>query len=159
MTLPAHRPGGRVTTIPLRVETLPGGRLRLSSPIARGWAAVASNPHELARAVEMAFTETAVAAYAKWKNRPYDLDQLTTPVSGDPLAAGPQARTRRPKSGSAEDQELVGRRVRRVAYGVEDWTRLEDGRWRSPSGRAYRADSRLVQNVMRGRAEKGLPND
>lgn len=144
--LPQHRPGQRITVIPLQVELLPGGGLRLSSSAARGWAGVARSPYELARAVDTAFREVAVASYARWRNRPYDLDQLTEKVPGDPLAGQPARRVR-------------GARVVRKSYDVAEWTRMENGKWRSPSGRAYRADSTAVQNVVRKRAEKGLPID
>ncbi len=145
MTVPLPgRTGARVRTIPLQVDQLPGGGLRISSPAARGWAGTARTSHELARVVQEAFQEVAVASYARAKGVPYDLDVLTIHVPGDPLAAVPQRRMRR-------------RTTRHKSYAVEDWTRMEDGRWRSPAGRAYRADSTAVQNVIRKRREKGLP--
>lgn len=143
--LPQYRPGQRITTIPLQVELLPTGGLRLSSTAARGWAGVATTPLELARVVDAAFREVSVASYARYKKEPYDLDKLTERVPGDALADRAPRRIRGVRT------------VRKKSYDVEDWTRLEDGRWRSPSGRAYRADSTAVQNVLKKRAEKGLP--
>lgn len=143
--LPPQPGGRRVTTIGLTVEALESGRVRISSPHARGFAATAGTPMELAQAVARAFTEVACASYALAKGSPYDLDQMTTHVPGDPLAANPQRRVR-------------GRRtVRAKAYDAAAWTKYEDGSWRSPSGRQYREDTTAVQNVIRKRRERGLP--
>lgn len=151
MTNPAtfplpRQPGGRrVQTIALQVEALEGGRLRISSPHARGWAGTAATPIELARAVQQAFAEVACASYALAHGRAYDLDQMTTHVPGDPLAAHPQRRVR-------------GRRTtRRKSHAPEDWVKYDDGRWRSPSGRTYREDTTAVRNVIKKRQERGLP--
>lgn len=142
---PPHPAGQRVRSIVLQVDALPDGRLRVSSPHARGWAGAARNPMELARIVAQAYNEVACASYALARAEAYDLDQMTPRVSGDLLADGSPRRVR------------SGRSARRKAHAPEDWTRLEDGRWRSPSGRAYRPDSTAVRNVVRRRQEKGLP--
>lgn len=143
--IPGTQQGQRVRTITLQVETLDGGGLRLSTPLARGWATVARTQLELARGIEQAYREVACASYARARGRAYDLDAMTTHVPGDTLAAMPQQRVRG-----------AGTRSHR-AQRVEAWSKLEDGRWRSPSGRAYRAESMHVQNVIRKRAERGLP--
>jgi hypothetical protein len=135
--LPVSRADLRVTTISLTVEAMPSGRYRLSSPNARGWAVQVGNQVELARAVSLAFREVSVASYARAKGVPYDLDVLTEQVAGDPLAATPRTRQR------------SGPRARRKTYHPSEWTRFEDGRWRSPSGRTYRADSKQVKSVVR----------
>lgn len=136
MNLPASRPGSRVTTISLTVEARPSGRYRLSSPHARGWAAEVGTQAELARALSTAFTEVSVASYARAKGVPYDLDALTEQVSGDALASQPRTRAR------------SGPRAPRKTYHPTEWTRFEDGNWRSPSGRTYRPDSKQVQAVV-----------
>jgi hypothetical protein len=136
---------GRVHTIALQVEALGSGRLRLSSPHARGWAATVTTPHELALAVQQAYTEVAVASYARARGEAYDLDALTTRVPGDALAEGKQGRKR------------TQRTVRRKSHNPADWSRMEDGRWLSPAGRAYREDSRVAQDVVARRKERGLP--
>lgn len=145
-SLPEPHRAQRVRVIPLQVEVLDNGHLRISSPVARGWASVAKNPHQLAQSIQSAFTEVSVASYARWRNRPYDLDALTSHVPGDPLAGDAQQRIRGP------------RRVRKKSHNVADWTKLEDGRWRSPSGRTYGQDTRAVRNVVRKRVERGLPS-
>lgn len=152
MTLPPSRPDLRVTTVSLTVEAMPGGRYRLSSPHARGWAATVSNQNELARAVAGAFTEVSVASYARAKGHAYDLDVLTERVAGDMLASAPRAR-------ATETGALVTattRRTRGKTHHPADWSRMEDGRWQSPSGRAYRADTKQVRAVIKARLERGL---
>lgn len=141
-SLPPSRPDARVTAISLTVEARPGGRYRISSPHARGWAAEVGTQLELARALKEAFTEVSVASYARAHNTPYDLDVLTERVAGDALANQPRART--------------GGIRRRKTYHPADWTKFEDGRWQSPGGRTYRADSKQVQAVVRARLERGL---
>lgn len=146
---PAARPlqniEGRVSTIVVQVDALPDGRIRVSSPHARGWASAARTPVELARAVREAFHEVAVSSVARANHLPYDLDQLTSQVEGDLLAGGQQRRVRSTRGS------------RRPAHPPEAWERMEDGRWRSPSGRAYRENTTAVQSVLRKRQALGLP--
>lgn len=143
--IPGTTPGQRVRDITLRVQTLDGGGYRVSSPQARGWAAVAKTPVDLARAIHQAYLEVSCASYARFKGRPYDLDLLTTHVDGDPLAEGPQARQRARRS------------TTKAAHHPASWARLTDTTWRSPSGRVYRQDTRAVTAVIRRRRELGLP--
>jgi hypothetical protein len=132
----------------LRVEAMPGGKLRISSPQARGWAAVVSNRDELAHAVGQAFTEVQVASYAAYRGEPYDLDAMTLPDDGDPLAASAAVIN---MSGPAK------RNVRRSdVHKVTDWTPLGGGKWRSPSGREYREGTQAVQAVLAKRRAMGL---
>jgi len=104
---------------------------------------MANTPQQLAHVIASAAVEVQIAGYAMARRVPYDLDQMTSQVAGDPLAGGRPARTRQ-------------RTTRRKSYAVEAWTKMEDGRWLSPSGRLYRSDSRAVQNVIRKRQEKGI---
>lgn len=143
-SLPPARPDARVTAISLTVEAQANGHYRISSPHARGWAAVVGTQTELAHALNRAFHEVSVASYARAHGAPYDLDVLTERVAGDPLANQPRARQR------------TGTR-KRATYHPGDWERFEDGtRWRSPSGRIYRADSSQVRSVIRARLERGM---
>ncbi len=143
--LPPRPTGQRVRAIALQVESLDGGRLRLSTPHARGWAAVVATPHQFARAVQEAFVEVSCASYALARGAAYDLDSMTTHVAGDPLAASQQRRVR------------TGRTTRIKSHPPEAWTKFENGKWRSPAGRVYRPDTKAVQNVIKRRTEKGLP--
>jgi len=143
--IPGTTPGQRVRVMTVQVEALKSGGFRLSSPQARGWAAVATTQRDLAIALQRGFVEVSCASYARAKGSHYDLDALTTHVPSDPLASTPQRRVR-------------GQRAkRREAYAPEAWTKYDDGRWRSPAGRVYRADSMAVKNVVRKRVAKGLP--
>lgn len=130
----------------LRVEQLPEGGVRLSTPQARGWAAVAKTDSELARAVLSAFTEVQIAAYSAWKGQVYDLDALTDVDPTDPATALP-APPRRNRSTRSD-----------VAHPSE-WARLPDGRWRSPRGRVYGPDSQLVRRVVQNRRAIGIVDD
>lgn len=144
--LPPPRPRDRVRTIPLQAERLPDGTMRISSPLARGWAGVGRTPNEITRALVQAFDEVTIASYARAKSEPYDLDVMTMQVKGDPLAGSPKARRRSPAA-------------RRAAHPPELWSMTDDGRWRSPAGRIYGADTPQVQNVLRRRAALGMPVD
>ena len=63
---------GRVRSVVVRIEALPGGLMRVSAPDATGWAAAARTPAELARAVTAALTEADIAAYSGARGRVYD---------------------------------------------------------------------------------------
>lgn len=132
----------------LRVESLPGGRIRVSSPQARGWAVVVRTRDELVRAVAQAFTEVQVASYARWRGEPYELDALTEVDDLDPLAA------------SAATVDMTGtakRNVRRTdVHKVTDWTPVGNGKWRSPTGREYGEDTQQVRRVKAKRRALGL---
>lgn len=134
----------QVRELDLRIESLPGGRLRVSTPLARGWAAVAGNPHELARAIASAFIEVQVASYARWKGESFDLDELTDVDQGDSLAAA--VRTTEFKH-----------RKRNDIHNPADWTPLEGGFWRAPNGRRYRPDTRITRSVVAARIRLGIP--
>lgn len=137
MNMPPSRPDLRVHTISLTVEAIASGRYRLSSPHARGWAAEVGNQPELARAIATAFREVSVASYARAKNTPYDLE--VTPGRAD---------------GSSPNQPRT--KARRKTYHPGDWSKFEDGRWQSPSGRVYRENTRQVQGVIKARLERGM---
>jgi hypothetical protein len=143
-TFPAQQPGQRVRVIPLVVETLPGGALRVSSPHARGWAAAVRTPQELARAVEMAYREVSCASYARQRGGAYDLDQLTMHTPGDTLAGTPMRRVPKPGTRSKKSHDVAA------------WSKFDDGTWRSPAGRTYRADTMAVRNVIRKRISLGM---
>lgn len=143
----------QVRSINVRVDQLPDGRLRISTPTARGWAAVASTQPELARAIQGAFTEAQVAAYARWRGTRYDLDAMTAHVPGDALAGGKPQR----KSAKGNSNKRAPRAGEGWSYGQQrpdvhlptEWTEQPDGRWRSPSGRMYRPDAAQVVRVRR----------
>lgn len=132
----------------LRVESLPDGKLRISSPQARGWAVVVRTRDELVRAIAVAFTEVQVASYAAWRGEPYELDALTLPDEADPLAASAEL---------VNVSAAKGRSDRRTdVHPVTAWTPLGGGKWRSPGGREYREDSQAVRLVLAKRHRMGL---
>lgn len=132
--------GHEPVMITLTVQQLPGNRLRVSTPLARGWSQVVSNPHELARATAVAFREVGVAAYARQRGATYDLERMeglthAVTAAGTPPIAKPPLRPR-PKR-----------------HDPMAWEQLPNGRWRCPSGRTFRADAQQVQNVIRLREQ------
>jgi hypothetical protein len=133
----------QVRSISVRVEQLDGA-LRISSPSARGWAAVARNAPELLRAINALYVEVQVASYAAWKGQVYDLDELTDVDPDDPATHLRHPARRR------------DRRTRSDIRDPRDWKQLDDGRWRSPAGRTYRPDTMLVQRVVENRRLLGL---
>lgn len=144
----------QVRELTLRVEALEGGKLRISTDSARGWSMVVANSHALTAAVGAAFNEAQVAAYARAHGERYDLDELTDPVDGDPMAP-PRARPRRARSG---EETGWGRHQRRPdTLDPADWVKLPDGRWQSPGGARWRADSELGKRVVARRKAAGLP--
>jgi hypothetical protein len=140
--LPAPRPGQRVRAIPLQAEILPGGGIRISTPLARGWAGHARTAVELANTLAHAFVEVEVAGYAAAHGENYDQDRLTEQVNDDPLAGAKMTRRRGPVQ-------------RRAAHPPEMWSMNDDGSWRSPAGRRYPADSQHVQRVIAKLEAKG----
>lgn len=144
--IPPPRPGQRVRTIPLQAELLPGGGIRISTPLARGWAGHARTAIELANTVAHAFNEVEIAGYAMAKGESYDQDRLTEHVPDDALAGTKMARRR-------------GAVARRAAHPPEAWSMNDDGSWQSPAGRRYPSSSPHVQRVIAKLQAKGLPID
>jgi hypothetical protein len=136
--------------IPLTVEYLPDGRLRVETPLTRGWSSVVRSPHELARAVEAAFIEVTIAGYARSRNAKYDLSLLTEQVDDDPrtalVASAATPPTHRPPRTSGTPSR----------HDPARWSKLPDGYWLAPSGRRFRPDSQVVGNVIKLREERGL---
>jgi hypothetical protein len=133
----------QVRAVTLRVEALPNGRLRVSTPTTPGWAAVARTQAEFMTAIRQAFVEAQVAAYAAWRNHEYDLAETVSRGDPDPLVAAPASRTQR-------------RAIRKDQYDPDAWSITSDGRWRSPSGRLYQPDSTMVSRVKAARLRAGL---
>lgn len=147
MTIPRSTHAGRgelagpaptrrqVRSITVQVDEVRPGVLRLSTPMTPGWVGEATNAMELARLVASAFAENQVAAYAKWRGVPYE------------HADGTQYRRPRPaRPGHRMD-----------VHDPRAWRIAADGRWVDPgSGRMWRPDSQVVQNVQRRLIALGL---
>lgn len=138
----------------LTVDALPDGQLRVSTSGARGWAVTARGPHQLATAVGQAFTEEAVAAYARWRTQRYDLDTLTE--RDDPTEPARRPISYRRPAGVQNTSYSRGRVVRPDQSNPADWTPLPDGRWRSPGGKTYRSP-KILRPLIERRARLGLP--
>jgi hypothetical protein len=151
---PAPQPH-QVRSLDLRVEALPTGQLRISTPAARGWAAVVRTQGELSRALSEAFTEAQCAAYARWRGERYELDDLTEPVAGDPMAPARRA----PRRNRASGETGYGRNHQRRpdTLSPEAWVKRADGKWVGPAGTAWREDTQMVQRVLARRRAAGLP--
>lgn len=143
-----------VRELALRVERMPTGGMRISTPSARGWAVIARSEAELHRAVSAAFTEAQCAAYARWKGERYELDALTEPVPGDALAT-PRTPPRRGRNTAPVGWGKLQQRPDR--HPPSEWTKLEDGAWRSPGGNRYKAGTQAVEKLIARRKELGLP--
>lgn len=129
--------------LPVIVERLPGGGLRLSSPDLPGWSRVGRGAHELARNLDEAWLELQVAAYAAGHGETYDLAHHDARPETQP-AVRPLTRP-------------DGARIWRYSHDPAEWRPLPSGDWESPSGRTYRGDSAAVAKVIARRTQLGLP--
>jgi hypothetical protein len=128
----------QVKVITVRVEQINRGVFRVTQAATPGWAGVARNPHELARAVAAAFNEAQLATHAGWRNTPYE-------------APDGQIYRRPPRPGKPGHRSDV--------HDPREWVVVADGRWRDPgSGRLWRPDSQVVRRVQHRRMQLGLPS-
>jgi hypothetical protein len=113
-----------------------------------------NNHHQLAQAVGMAFTETAVASYSAWRRQLYDLDKLT--ARDDPTE--PPRRKQRGQRPVTTPQVSYGRdrAVRPDQAHPAQWTRNDDGTYTSPAGRIYRNPG-FIARLEAKRAKFNLP--
>jgi hypothetical protein len=125
----------QVRSITVIVDAVGPGVLRVSSPSTPGWAGEARTPAQLAALVASAFVESQVAAYSMWRGVPYEHADGTT--------------YRRPRPSRPGHRKDV--------HAPQEWRILPDGRWVDPgSGRRWRPDSQVVQNVQRRLIKLGL---
>jgi hypothetical protein len=126
------------STVVLEVGRLPGGRLRLTSPHLPGWiqAHPARECCNIGLAVAAALTEADVRTYSARRS---GAAPRRTPATATPVST--------PTTITAW----------RRSWNPEDWEPLTDGNWRSPTGRVYKGDSTVVRNVIKKRANLGLP--
>lgn len=132
--------------IQLLVSRKPGGGFVIRTPFTPGWAFPCATPADLARGVEAACNEYAVAAYARLRGILYDLAETEVEIPPEAYAQGSPHPVEEP-----DEVERARRRRRErhpATHEPEQWVELEDGRWLSPSGRRYGADTRVVRNVV-----------
>lgn len=129
----------------------PDGALRLSSPWTPGWAYVARCPASLARGVELAYAEAAIAAYARLRGVLYDLAETEEQIPPEAYARG----TRHPEEPVLDEVERRRRRNHPNTHAPEAWVELSDGAMLSPGGKRYRPDSLVASRVRARRASSG----
>lgn len=131
--------------IQLLVSRKEGGGFILRTPFTPGWAFPCNTPADLARGVEAACTEYAVAAYARLRGILYDLAETEVVVPPEAYAQTS------PHPADEPDEVEVRRRRRRerhpATHEPEQWTELADGRWLSPTGRRYGPETRVASAV------------
>lgn len=149
------RPAG-VRHFRLHVEVLDDGRVRLSSPEARGFAVVARGPLQVWSALGQVRNEATVAGYATWRGVRYDLDELTDPADPtEPKRRRPH--TRREAAGDCSEVSYAqGGVVRPDQAHPAEWKPNRDGSWTSPGGRRY-SDPGYIGPLVIKRARMGLP--
>lgn len=147
--LPATRVARRVTVV---LDVLADGKVRVSTPSARGWAKVARGPYETWTALRQAMVEAQRAGHARWAGGRYDLDALT--AADDPT----EPRQRPLGRVSARHGVGFGRGavVRPDQAHPSEWTPNPDGTWTSPRGRTWRDPAR-IESLVTKRGQLGLP--
>ena len=131
--------------VPVILERLPSGRVRLSSPAVPDWQRAAAGAQQIARAV----TDLLAAAITEAQIREYRARRqaLKHPIHNQ----------RRAETGATYQRftDADGRTVRRVGHNPHAWTEQADGSWLSPSGRTYAAGTQVVQRVKARQALTG----
>jgi hypothetical protein len=153
----ARQPRRDARYVELQLQRLDDGRLRVSTPQARGHATIAKGPDQLWHAVAAAFREATIAGYAMFHGVPYDLDALTDPTDPtEPKRRRP--RTRREVNGDASEVSYGHlAAVRPDQIHPAEFTPNPDGSWTSGrSGRTFR-DPKKIQSLIIRRARMGLP--
>lgn len=142
----------------LVIERTTAGGVRVTCPVAPGWAAVARSPYDLARALEAGWREADVATYAARRGERYDLalhDRAAAELAslGEQLPYGTDEAT-------STIAALASRDVQTLAVGKAHsplaWEELPDGQMRSPTGRVYGSGTQMVARVRERRAEMGV---
>ena len=130
-------------SVTLQVAQRPGGGVIVSSPDLPGWARHVRGP-QVAAVVDEALREAAIAAYARARGAAYDAADLTEPAQAEPAQAEPGPARARPTAKAKQ-------------HDPADWVPLPDGRWRSPKGLTWPAETATVQKVIAQRLRLGLP--
>lgn len=155
-TRPARPRGKLARHLNVTVQFLDDGRIRVSTPQARGHADVVRGPDQLWAALGRARIEATVAGYATWRGVRYDLDELTDPTDPtEPRRRRPH--TRREAAGDCSEVSYgQGGVVRPDQKHPAEWTPNADGSWTSPKGRRY-TDPAKLRSLVWKRLQMGLP--
>lgn len=144
-----------VTELTVTVKRTPTGYV-LTAAEAPGWVGHAADPVALARCLDKGFTEAEIAAYSRFRGVVPDL----AVVEGVPLTPAVRRHPAEPEvpSQAADTRVGWGKGARRPdVHDPGAWTPQPDGRWKSPGGRCYPADTALVASVIARREAAGLP--
>lgn len=139
----AHEPA----ELTLTVRRLDDGRLRFTMPgTCPGWAFTAHAPAMIGQAIASAYTEAAVAAYARLRGVLYDLAETEEEL---PAEAHPRG-SRHPAEPTPPPPDEVAKRRRTKhprTHPPEEWVELGSGGMLSPTGRRYGAQTAVVASV------------
>lgn len=122
--------------VTVTIRRLSSGRIRFDSPQLPGWARALEPREPVGRIATEALTEAQIADYSRQRGVEYDGAEHAPPRRRPGLFA-------------------TGRAGGRL--NPADWTPLPDGRWLSPGGRRYGADTQRAREVRRARERLGLP--
>lgn len=150
--------GGRLV-----IERTTSGGYDVTSPDAPKWRAHADSRVALLAALDVGFREADVASYAQRRGQAYDLD-LHDRASAEAAMTGQvlpfDAEEREAMLGTlAASVGIADTSARRSPSDVHDplaWRPLANGRWASPSGRVYGADTQVVARVVAKRSAMGV---
>jgi hypothetical protein len=117
--------------------------LVITTPITPGWAMPVTTPAELALAVERAWTEATIAAYARLRGVLYDLAETEERIPEEAYAQG----RRHPAEAEPDRVERRRRTKHPGTHPPEQWVELSDGALLSPRGRRYGPETRVASAV------------
>lgn len=150
--------------VPLTVELTTGG-VQVTCVAAPGWSASARTVQQLAQALRQGWQEAAVARYAARRGEPYDrvlhddaADEVSRSGRVQSLPVDADARDRMISGLACSVVPLTssGGRVTGTTHDPLAWRPLPDGRWVSPTGRAWGAQTQVVRQVVAKRAAMGV---
>jgi hypothetical protein len=129
----------------------PPSALQFSTPLTPGWSMVARNPAEVALAIERAWVESTIAAYARLRGVLFDLAETEEEIPPEAFAV-----TRRhPGEPDPDDRAEHRRRTKHPrTHDPEDWVECEDGAMLSPSGQRWGPETRVASAVRARRDER-----
>lgn len=132
-----------------------GTHLRFTTPLTPGWSVVATTPAGVSRAIEEAWNEATIAAYARLRGVLYDLAETEETIPPEAYAAG---RAHPAELDSARDDAVADEVERRRrtkhprTHPPEAWVECTDGAMLSPKGRRWGPQTR-VASAVRARRE------
>jgi hypothetical protein len=132
----------------LIVRRTPTGGLCFSTPLTPGWSMVATCPAEVPLAIERAWSEATIAAYARLRGVLYDLAETEETIPPEAYAVG-----RRHPDEEPDPTEHRRRTKHPHTHPPEQWVECSDGAMLSPGGQKYGPTTR-VASAVRARREQ-----